>query len=193
MDDSTSLRDGDIAVSIGRRSRAYFARSCLWNKSVEGLVYVPYRLSSDYRERLSFNPNTFQAKAVKTSWKIALKWVKYSWAPNVNSVCQYTFVLCQACTWFLPDEMDQLVIKRRMEDLEDGTCIRFVPWTHQKDYLDIQPKSGWENLHFQKQNMLSWTICAKDAQVLYKSIHIFLIQLYSLHLGWKWIALYRSV
>uniref|UniRef100_A0A8C9VDK4 Metalloendopeptidase n=1 Tax=Scleropages formosus TaxID=113540 RepID=A0A8C9VDK4_SCLFO len=29
----------------------------------------------------------------------------------------------------------------------NGTCIRFVPWTHQVDYLDIQPKSGcWSYL-----------------------------------------------
>uniref|UniRef100_A0A8C9VG77 Metalloendopeptidase n=1 Tax=Scleropages formosus TaxID=113540 RepID=A0A8C9VG77_SCLFO len=31
--------------------------------------------------------------------------------------------------------------------IENGTCIRFVPWTHQVDYLDIQPKSGcWSYL-----------------------------------------------
>uniref|UniRef100_A0A4W5LQB1 Metalloendopeptidase n=1 Tax=Hucho hucho TaxID=62062 RepID=A0A4W5LQB1_9TELE len=34
-----------------------------------------------------------------------------------------------------------------MENMERGTCVRFVPWTHQRDYLDIQPKSGcWSYL-----------------------------------------------
>uniref|UniRef100_A0A3B3SCZ7 Metalloendopeptidase n=1 Tax=Paramormyrops kingsleyae TaxID=1676925 RepID=A0A3B3SCZ7_9TELE len=37
----------------------------------------------------------------------------------------------------------------RMEAIENGTCIRFVPQTHQNDYLDIQPKSGcWSYLGF---------------------------------------------
>ncbi|KAG7275706.1 hypothetical protein CRUP_011333 [Coryphaenoides rupestris] len=34
------------------------------------------------------------------------------------------------------------VIKKGMENIEKGTCVRFVPRTHQRDYLDIQSKSG---------------------------------------------------
>ena len=40
------------------------------------------------------------------------------------------------------DDLDQRIIKSGMENMERGTCVRFVPWTHQRDYLDIQPKSG---------------------------------------------------
>lgn len=48
IDGTTSLREGDIAVSAGRRTKVCFARSCLWSKSVDGRVYVPYRLSNEY-------------------------------------------------------------------------------------------------------------------------------------------------
>ncbi|CDR18501.1 unnamed protein product [Oncorhynchus mykiss] len=91
--DGTSFRDGDIAVTTGRRSKVCFARSCLWSKSVDGHVYIAYRLSLDY------------------------------------------------------SDLDQRIIKSGMENMERGTCVRFVPWTHQRDYLDIQPKSGcWSYL-----------------------------------------------
>ncbi|XP_064831675.1 hatching enzyme 1.2 [Oncorhynchus masou masou] len=91
--DGTRFRDGDIAVTTGRRSKVCFARSCLWSKSVDGHVYIAYRLSLDY------------------------------------------------------SDLDQRIIKSGMENMERGTCVRFVPWTHQRDYLDIQPKSGcWSYL-----------------------------------------------
>lgn len=48
IDGTTSLREGDIAVTAGKRSKVCFARSCLWAKSVDGHVYVAYRLSPDY-------------------------------------------------------------------------------------------------------------------------------------------------
>ncbi|XP_031155173.1 low choriolytic enzyme [Sander lucioperca] len=93
IDGTTSLRDGDIAVSSGRRSKVCFARSCLWSKSVDGHVYVAYRLSPEY------------------------------------------------------SEIETKLIKKGMESIEKGTCVRFVPRTHQRDYVDIQPKSGcWSYL-----------------------------------------------
>ncbi|KAM6985402.1 hatching enzyme 1.2 [Aplochiton taeniatus] len=93
IDDTTSLREGDIAVSTGRRSKVCFAQSCLWSKSVDGHVYIAYELSSKY------------------------------------------------------SALEKNVIKRGMENIEKGTCVRFVPWTHQRDYLDIQPKTGcWSYL-----------------------------------------------
>lgn len=42
--------------------------------------------------------------------------------------------------------METKLIKKGMENVEKGTCVRFVPWTHQRDYVDIQPKSGWDSL-----------------------------------------------
>lgn len=40
-------------------------------------------------------------------------------------------------------EMETKVIKKGMENIQKGTCVRFVPRTHQEDYIDIKPKSGW--------------------------------------------------
>ncbi|KAM7407562.1 hypothetical protein PAMA_003334 [Pampus argenteus] len=93
IDGTTSLREGDIAVSSGRRSKVCFARSCLWAKSVDGHVYIAYRMSPEY------------------------------------------------------SEMETNLIKKGMENIEKGTCVRFVPRTHQQDYIDIQQKSGcWSYL-----------------------------------------------
>uniref|UniRef100_A0A3P9IQB8 Metalloendopeptidase n=1 Tax=Oryzias latipes TaxID=8090 RepID=A0A3P9IQB8_ORYLA len=93
IDGTTTLREGDIAVSTGRRSKMCFARSCLWSKSVDGHVYIAYTISPDY------------------------------------------------------NEADVKLIKKGMENIEEGTCVRFVPQTHQRDYVDIQPKSGcWSYL-----------------------------------------------
>ncbi|XP_072541064.1 hatching enzyme 1.2 [Salminus brasiliensis] len=47
----------------------------------------------------------------------------------------------------LYSEEDERKIKRGMELIERGTCVRFVPRTHQRDHLDIQPRSGcWSYL-----------------------------------------------
>uniref|UniRef100_A0A3P8VV40 Metalloendopeptidase n=1 Tax=Cynoglossus semilaevis TaxID=244447 RepID=A0A3P8VV40_CYNSE len=92
-DGSNILREGDIAVSTGRRNKVCFARSCLWSKSVDGYVYIAYNLSPEYSE-------------VETN-----------------------------------------LIKKGMENIEKDTCVRFVPRTHQRDYIDIQQKSGcWSYL-----------------------------------------------
>uniref|UniRef100_A0A672JKW2 Metalloendopeptidase n=1 Tax=Salarias fasciatus TaxID=181472 RepID=A0A672JKW2_SALFA len=93
IDGTTTLREGDIAVSSGRRAKVCFARSCLWNKSVDGHVYIPYRVSPEYTE------------------------------------------------------VETKLIKKGMENIEKGTCVRFVPLTHQRDYIDIVPQSGcWSYL-----------------------------------------------
>ncbi|XP_030283304.1 high choriolytic enzyme 1 isoform X1 [Sparus aurata] len=93
IDGTTSLREGDIAVTAGKRSKVCFARSCLWAKSVDGHVYVAYRLSPDYTE------------------------------------------------------IETKLIKKGMEHVEKGTCVKFVARTHERDFIDIQPKSGcWSYL-----------------------------------------------
>lgn len=42
-------------------------------------------------------------------------------------------------------DVDIQNIKRGMTQLEHDTCVRFVSRTHQRDYLDIQPKSGYKH------------------------------------------------
>ncbi|XP_035266982.1 high choriolytic enzyme 1-like [Anguilla anguilla] len=94
--EGTNVREGDIAVTSRRGVKTCFARSCLWAKSVDGYVYVPYYISTEY------------------------------------------------------DDMDRVAIQGGMEGIENGTCIRFVPRTHQRDFIDIQPKSGcWSYLGVQ--------------------------------------------
>ncbi|XP_041922792.1 hatching enzyme 1.2 isoform X2 [Alosa sapidissima] len=45
------------------------------------------------------------------------------------------------------NELDKKTITQGMELIEEDTCVRFVPRTHQRDYLDIKPKSGcWSYL-----------------------------------------------
>ncbi|XP_026074833.1 high choriolytic enzyme 1-like [Carassius auratus] len=44
-------------------------------------------------------------------------------------------------------EEDVKNIKKGMKLIEEDTCVRFVPRTYQRDYLDIQPKTGcWSYL-----------------------------------------------
>ncbi|KAG5833153.1 hypothetical protein ANANG_G00272820 [Anguilla anguilla] len=40
------------------------------------------------------------------------------------------------------DSMDRMTIETGMQDISSGTCVKFVPRSHEADYLDIQPKGG---------------------------------------------------
>ncbi|XP_039612290.1 high choriolytic enzyme 1-like isoform X1 [Polypterus senegalus] len=86
--EGTTFREGDIAVSQRRSPISCFARSCLWPKSVDGFVYVPYNLSSQY------------------------------------------------------NDIEKMAIETGMQDIANGTCIRFVPRSHESNYLNIQSKTG---------------------------------------------------
>ncbi|XP_076857296.1 high choriolytic enzyme 1 [Brachyhypopomus gauderio] len=83
-----SFREGDIASSGVWSAITCPGQSCLWSKSVDGFVYVPYTISPLY------------------------------------------------------DNMDRITIEVGMQDISDGTCVKFVPRTHQANFLDIQPKLG---------------------------------------------------
>lgn len=41
------------------------------------------------------------------------------------------------------DDMDRITIETGMQDISAGTCIKFVPRTHEANFLDIQPRYGW--------------------------------------------------
>ncbi|XP_076118892.1 high choriolytic enzyme 2 [Alosa pseudoharengus] len=84
-----SMRDGDIASNSNIRSALICpANSCLWPKSVDGFVYVPYMISTFY------------------------------------------------------DDMDRIAIETGMLDISSQTCVKFVPRTHEANFIDIQPKRG---------------------------------------------------
>lgn len=63
------------------------------------------------------------------------------------------FISAHSVLFFLniSAELETRMIKRGMESIERGTCVRFVPRTHQEDFIDIKPKSGWvfslRNIH----------------------------------------------
>ena len=57
-------------------------------------------------------------------------------------------------------EMETKLIKKGMENIEKGTCVRFVPRTHQRDFIDIQPKSGWGSITW-LSFVLKCFICSK--------------------------------
>uniref|UniRef100_G3NRD7 Metalloendopeptidase n=1 Tax=Gasterosteus aculeatus TaxID=69293 RepID=G3NRD7_GASAC len=87
-DDNLHIREGDIASSFARSAITCPGNACMWQKSVDGFVYVPFMLSPLY------------------------------------------------------DDMDRITIETGMQDIASGTCIKFVPRTHQADFLDIQPRYG---------------------------------------------------
>lgn len=132
IDATTSLREGDIAVSAGRHSKVCFARSCLWSKSVDGHVYIAYRLSPEYCM-------LFQSLGCKQMYYTLILF-------EIRQLCVQGFLHCLSTLFLQTAEKETRLIKKGMENIEKGTCVRFVPWTHQRDYIDIQPKSGWENI-----------------------------------------------
>ncbi|KAK2839705.1 hypothetical protein Q5P01_013445 [Channa striata] len=83
-----SIRDGDIASSHMQSAISCPGNACLWPKSVDGFVYIPYIFSPLY------------------------------------------------------DDMDRITIETGMQDISSGTCIKFVPRTHEANFLDIQPRYG---------------------------------------------------
>ncbi|XP_070296111.1 high choriolytic enzyme 2, partial [Salvelinus sp. IW2-2015] len=95
-----SFREGDIASSYNTQSRSAITcpgNSCLWPKSVDGFVYVPYIISPQY------------------------------------------------------DDMDRITIEMGMLDILLETCVKFVPRSHETNYLDIQPRFGcWSFLGMTK-------------------------------------------
>ncbi|XP_051998748.1 hatching enzyme 1.2 [Xyrauchen texanus] len=88
-----AFREGDIVSSGARSAITCSGDSCLWPKSVDGFVYVPYILSQQY------------------------------------------------------DDMDRITIETGMLDISSSTCVKFVPRTHQANFLNIQSRSGcWSYL-----------------------------------------------
>uniref|UniRef100_A0A3Q3AY55 Metalloendopeptidase n=2 Tax=Kryptolebias marmoratus TaxID=37003 RepID=A0A3Q3AY55_KRYMA len=83
-----SIKEGDIAFSYVRSAINCPGNACLWPKSIDGFVYVPYILSPLY------------------------------------------------------DDMDRITIETGMQDISSGSCVKFVPRTHEASFLDIQPRYG---------------------------------------------------
>ncbi|XP_045560370.1 hatching enzyme 1.2 [Salmo salar] len=107
-----SFREGDIASSYNVHRRSAITcpgNSCLWPKSVDGFVYVPYIISPQYGKYLYIFGN--------------------SWEFNI-------------IFFDLTDDMDRITIEMGMLDILLKTCVKFVPRSHETNYLDIQPRFG---------------------------------------------------
>lgn len=50
---------------------------------------------------------------------------------------------CLTLLFFTVDDMDRITIENGMQDISTETCIKFVPRTHEANFLDIQPRYGW--------------------------------------------------
>uniref|UniRef100_A0A3P8VXY1 Metalloendopeptidase n=1 Tax=Cynoglossus semilaevis TaxID=244447 RepID=A0A3P8VXY1_CYNSE len=83
-----TFREGDIATLYPQSAINCPGNACLWPKSIDGFVYVPYIISPLY------------------------------------------------------DDMDRITVETGMQDIGAGTCIKFVPRTHEANFLDIQPRYG---------------------------------------------------
>ncbi|XP_072237203.1 low choriolytic enzyme-like [Leuresthes tenuis] len=80
---------GDIAVPTGlMNADPCTARGCLWPKSTDGNVYVPFRISDQYSQR------------------------------------------------------ERNIIVEGLQSFAASTCIRFTPQQRQRDFVDIQSRSG---------------------------------------------------
>lgn len=111
-----SLKDGDIASSYLRSALICPGNACLWPKAIDGFVYVPYIISPLY----------------------GTVWIH---TPNALEVIQMSNI-----HFYMVDDMDRITIEGGMQDISSGTCIKFIPRTHEPNFLDIQPRYGWVQL-----------------------------------------------
>ncbi|XP_061592935.1 low choriolytic enzyme-like [Cololabis saira] len=87
--DEPLVMDGDIAMPTGlQNADPCTARGCLWPKSTDGNVYVPYRISNQYSQR------------------------------------------------------ERAIITRGLQSFAASSCVRFFPRGQQRDFVDIQSRSG---------------------------------------------------
>ncbi|XP_051815009.1 high choriolytic enzyme 2-like [Acanthochromis polyacanthus] len=59
------------------------------------------------------------------------------WPKAVDGFVYVPFIISP-----LYDDMDRITIETGMQDISSGTCIKFVPRTHESSFLDIQPRYG---------------------------------------------------
>lgn len=69
--------------------------------------------------------------------------------------------VCSAQIFKWTADIESRLIQRAMENVERGTCVKFVPRTHQQDFIDILPKSGWVPLHVKFNSLQQLSIKLK--------------------------------
>lgn len=118
-----TLREGDIASSHIRSAITCANNACLWPKAMDGFVYVPFILSPLYGR----NPQIKTGLANQVEIPVFL----------FNSRFSFPFFFCIA------EDMDRITIETGMQEISASTCIKFIPRTHEANFLDIQPRYGW--------------------------------------------------
>lgn len=126
---------GDIAVDTGfMNADPCTSQSCKWEKSSDGNVYVPYVISKEYCKYFVLW-NDFMLNL--------MVWFSYTiWVCVCVRVCTefLTFLLLH---WAAPQERS--VIEGGLHTFAASTCVRFFPRTNQRDFVDIQSKSGYDH------------------------------------------------
>lgn len=119
------LLEGDILIPKTRTAMKCMnkAYSCLWQKSANGNVEIPYLISEKYG--MFYYLRTLHIGVSFTQW--------------IRDVTDKVL----SCT--TADNTERSEILRAMKDFEYKTCIRFVPRAAERAYLSIQPRYGWVN------------------------------------------------
>lgn len=76
--------------------------------------------------------------------------------------------------------MDRITIEGGMQDISSGTCIKFIPRTHEPNFLDIQPRYGWVQLihtPFRWLWVVSWSFSVCVCVLLSCFLFIFFVAL----------------
>jgi hypothetical protein len=60
----------------------------------------------------------------------------------VTTVNRDSSRFCKHLTELLSEDSDKNLIRSGMDHIEDYTCVRFVPWTGQNDFITILSDDG---------------------------------------------------
>lgn len=72
----------------------------------------------------------------------ALHYVSPLWYGSALEIVPCVFFHQSTFLIFTLDDMDRITIETGMQDITEGTCIKFIPRTHEGSFLDIQPRYG---------------------------------------------------
>lgn len=67
--------------------------------------------------------------------------------------------------------MDRITIEGGMQDISSGTCIKFIPRTHEPNFLDIQPRYGWVHL-IHAAFLCLWTVSLSLCVRVFVCVHV---------------------
>lgn len=73
----------------------------------------------------------------------AIRCIRIDFKQSCRALWDFLFLLLtKIFSSITADDMDRITIENGMKDIGTGTCIKFVPRTHEASFLDIQPRYG---------------------------------------------------